>query len=151
MTRPRSKKGILDKKLGRGRPANPTPLSRRTVEIPDDLWAWALSQPEGGARLIRDLLGLEWNRRSRAPSAKPDSGELKVATSGGTMVANKVPEGLVILFEEELALQCFYDVHWKRLLIQVPVKIDNEEERMASARQQDETHENESAANTVGQ
>lgn len=145
MMHPSSNKGNFDKKRSKGRPANPTPLSRRTVEIPDDLWSWALNQPEGGARLIRDLLSLERKRRSLGPSATPTPGELKVATAGGVMIATEVAEGMVVLFEEELALQCLYDTSWKCLRVHVPSRIDPLETRMARARLEGQTRESDAA------
>jgi hypothetical protein len=137
MTRKSDGRGSIDAKAGRGRPANPIALAKRTVEIPDDLWAWALIQPEGGARLIRDLLALERKRRQTTQPPPLPTRDMAVATPGGVMVAAEVPDGIVLLFEEELAVQCLYDGSWGRLLIQVPSRIDPLKARKAKVRQQE--------------
>lgn len=138
-----------NKRPARGRPPGPEPLRKRNIDIPDDLWEWAVDQPEGGARLVRDLLGLERRRRTSLKSQQiAHNRSMEIATPGGIMVATEAPNGILILFEEELAVQCLYDISWGRLLIQVPSKIQPLEVRMAEARQRDQMRQNGPALST---
>ena len=150
----------------RGRPASPEVLRKRTIDIQDDLWEWALGQPEGGARLVRDLLGLERRRRLESeqkrhiegerqhwvsePASSGDARELAVTTPGGILVAVEVTDGILLLFEEDLAVQCLYDTQWGRLRIHIPVKIDPLEVRMAQARQRGQTQKDGGGASAEG-
>lgn len=50
---------------GPARPPRMQQQTKRTLALPDDLFEWAMAQPEGFAGLVRQLLQAERQRRQQ--------------------------------------------------------------------------------------
>lgn len=117
-------------KAVQGRPANSVPLIKRTVEIPDDLWAWTRQQPEGAASLIRGLLEKERLARIRQDGSRT----LTVSTRGGMMEAIAIEDGIMILLEETLVLHYLHDVGRGFPVVHIPTRVEAYEVKKARAK-----------------
>ena len=72
--------------------------------MPDDLWHWALSQPEGASALVRTLLESERRRRAGTfydVSLAGGHQSMEVETPQGYVIAVEVPNTGVVLFRDD--------------------------------------------------